>query len=145
MHIALHVLKTAGFLRKAAALVLRGHDLSPAQFNILNLLSDQPDGLAAGTLAEELVVDPSNVTGLIKRMKADGLLAECPSPGDARRHVVRLSARGKKRWQKAHDDYAAELARLDSALAKKGFTKAGLKPAHELLVTIDTHCHELLD
>ncbi len=41
-----------------------------------NLLSDQPDGMRASDLARALIVDRSNVTGLIKRMKKDGLLKE---------------------------------------------------------------------
>ncbi len=145
MHLALLILKTAGSLRKAAADVLGEHGLSPAQFNVLNLLSDQPAGMSAGALAEELVVDPSNITGLLKRMSRDGFVSTAPSPEDGRRLVVKLTAKGRARWQKAHTAYAAELSRLDAALTEKGVSDASRRAAMKTLGAIEDHCDELLD
>ena len=78
MHLALQILTTAQALEKAAQRIFRPHGLTAAQFNVLSLLSDQPGGMRASELASALIVDPSNVTGLLKRMKKDGLPQGAP-------------------------------------------------------------------
>ncbi|MDF9828265.1 DNA-binding MarR family transcriptional regulator [Ereboglobus sp. PH5-5] len=142
MHITTHILGAAGDIRKAATRVFRRHGLSPAQFNVLNLLSDQPDGLSAGVLAEELVVDPSNVTGLVGRMKRDGLLVTRRSPGDARMHVARLSAKGRRLWEASYADYANELAQFDAMLDEAGVPPDLLKELTGLIVMISEFCRQ---
>lgn len=116
MHLALQILLTAQGLEKAAQRVFRPHGLTPAQFNVLNLLADQPTGLRASALADALIVDRSNITGLLKRMKKDGLLHQVENPEDRREHVVALSPRGRKLWQEAGREYERCLAALDAAL-----------------------------
>src|SRR5262245_32317183 len=107
MEIPLLVLRTAGTLKKTAATRFREFQLSPAQFNVLNLLSDRPEGMRASDLAADLVVDPSNVTGLLRRLSDDGLVEDCDAPEDGRSRVVRLTHRGRNRWQKANAVYTA--------------------------------------
>src|SRR4051812_30131129 len=101
MEVALLVLGTAGKLKKAAARLFREYQLSPAQFNVLHLLSSRPEGMRAGDLANGLLVDPSNITGLLKRLSLDGLVEDRASPEDGRHRVVRLTAKGRSRWKKA--------------------------------------------
>src|SRR5579883_336733 len=103
MHLVLQVLATAQALEKAGQRVFKRHGLSPAQFNVLNLLSDQPDGLRASALAEALVVDPSNVTGLLKRMKKEDLVREVDNREDRRTHIVALTEKGRRLWKGASE------------------------------------------
>lgn len=119
MHLVLRILATARALEKAGQRVFKRHQLSSAQFNVLNLLSDQPEGMRATQLAEALVVDPSNITGLLKRMNAARLLKELENPEDARQRVVTLSAKGHRLWQEAHVDYRSELDRLGDLIPAK--------------------------
>ena len=79
MHLVLQVLAAAQAVEKAGQRLFRPHGLTVAKFNVLNLLSDQPAGMRASDLARALVVDPSNVTGLLKRMKAEKFLKEFDS------------------------------------------------------------------
>lgn len=109
MHLALQIVSAAGTLEKAAKRVFAPHGLTPAQFNVLNLLSDQPDGMRASDLAEALVVDPSNVTGLLKRMARDGWIVDRASPEDRRQHVTVLAPKGRAAWAKANHDYEKSL------------------------------------
>jgi MarR family 2-MHQ and catechol resistance regulon transcriptional repressor len=125
MHLVLQVLSTAQALQKEAHRIFRPHGLTPAQFNVLHLLSDQPSGMRASDLARALIVDPSNVTGLLKRMKQVGLLATLGNSHDRRQHVVGLSARGRASWRAACRDYERNLARLDAALGAEGRRVAG--------------------
>jgi DNA-binding MarR family transcriptional regulator len=117
VHLVLQVLSTAQALQKEAQRLFRPHGLTAAQFNVLHLLSSRPDGMRASDLARALIVDPSNVTGLLKRMKQVGLLRELENPRDRRQHVVTLSAKGRAAWAGAFRDYQRNLAALDSVLS----------------------------
>jgi DNA-binding MarR family transcriptional regulator len=112
MHLVLRVFTTAQALVKAANRVFRPHGLTTPQFNVLNILSRNPAGLRASDLASALIVDPSNVTGLLKRMKKEGLLAELSNGGDGRQYIVGLSAKGRAIWRRANLDYEKCLAAL---------------------------------
>ena len=128
MHIALQVLTTAQALDKAAVRIFKPHGVTPAQFNVLALLSDQSGGMCASDIAEALIVDPSNVTGLVKRMKKDGLLAELDNPADRRQRIVGLTGEGRRIWESAGKDYERCLAALDTPL-----TRAAVASAEKLL------------
>jgi DNA-binding MarR family transcriptional regulator len=116
MQISLLVLEAAGKLKKTAAELFKEFELSPAQFNVLHLLSDQPHGLKAGELAVGLLVDPSNITGLLTRLVRDGLVEDVASPSDGRSRVVKLTTRGRARWEKAFAAYTRAVGKLESVL-----------------------------
>jgi DNA-binding MarR family transcriptional regulator len=124
MNLVLQVLTTAAQIEKAAHKLFRPHGLSAAQFNVLNLLSDQPAGLRASALAEALIVDPSNVTGLLKRMKASGHLRTVDSPDDRRQHVVVLTERGRAVWQRAVRDYPRARGDIEQGLSPRDLMAA---------------------
>jgi DNA-binding MarR family transcriptional regulator len=68
-------------------------DLSPVQCHVLHLLEpEQP--LPMGRLAQTLGCDASNVTGLVDRLEARGLVERQPSGGDRRVKVLRLTPSG---------------------------------------------------
>lgn len=52
--------------------------------------------LAPGQLAEMLHLDPSTVTGIVKRLEKRGFVKRLPDPHDGRRVIVVLTARGTK-------------------------------------------------
>ena len=115
MHLVLEVLATARALEKAGQRIFRPHGLSTAQFNILNLLSDQPEGMRASDLARSLIVDPSSITGLLRRMKKEGYLKELDNQADRREHVVGLAPKGQKAWHAAFRDYQRSLKEIQAA------------------------------
>lgn len=53
-------------------------------------------GLSAGDLAAILHVHPSTLTGVLKRLIAQGMLIRRDDPNDRRRAVLRLTARGAR-------------------------------------------------
>src|SRR5438445_5667984 len=70
-------------------------DLSPVQCHVLHLLEpDQP--LPMGRLAETLSCDASNVTGLVDRLEARGLVERRPSGADRRVKVLQLTPTGSR-------------------------------------------------
>jgi DNA-binding MarR family transcriptional regulator len=112
MHLVLRVFTTAQALEKAASRVFKPHGLTTPQFNVLNILSRHPGGMRASDLANTLIVDPSNVTGLLKRMKKEGLLTELENSHDRRQYIVGLSAKGRATWRSANRQYEKCLAAL---------------------------------
>ena len=72
-----------------------GFDLSPAQCHVLHLI-EPGRPLPMGRLAETLSCDASNVTGLIDRLAARGLVERRPSAGDRRVKVLQLTPAGSR-------------------------------------------------
>jgi|EndMetStandDraft_3_1072993.scaffolds.fasta_scaffold05257_5 DNA-binding MarR family transcriptional regulator len=53
-------------------------------------------GISAGGLAKVLHLHPSTLTGVLKRLEAQGLLHRSPDAADGRRAVLRLTAQGQR-------------------------------------------------
>ena len=118
MNIVLQLLSTAQSVQKAGQRLFRPHGITVAQFNVLHVLSDVPQGMRASDIARILVVDPSNVTGLLKRMTTDGYLVGIDNNADRRQHVVGLSAKGRRVWSAAAADYQTRLEALEARITK---------------------------
>jgi len=79
----------------------RGHlpsaadELSPAQCHVLHLIEPERP-LPMGRLADTLGCDASNVTGLVDRLEARGLVQRRPSDADRRVKVIRLTPSGSR-------------------------------------------------
>jgi len=131
MHLVLRLLATAQALEKAAGRVFKPLGLTSAQFNVLNLLAMSPRGMRASDLAAALIVDPSNVTGLLRRMKRVGLLEELENAGDRRQYIVGLSPKGRSAWRRASPQYERCLASLVAP-----FSRAEISGAERVLESI---------
>lgn len=139
MQVVLRVFQTAQILDKAAKRVFAPHGLTAAQFNVLNLLSDQKDGLRASDLAATLIVDPSNVTGLLKRMSRDGLVVDLENKDDRRQRIVALTTKGRTLWSKASRDYEKCLNQLESM-----FSDIEKKLTEDVLIRLGTKADDLV-
>jgi DNA-binding MarR family transcriptional regulator len=92
-------------------------DLSPAQCHLLHLIEPERP-LPMGRLAHTLACDASNVTGLVDRLEARGLVERRPSTRDRRVKVIQLTPRGSRvRGQLLRQTTAAShpLSRLSPA------------------------------
>ena len=92
----LQLLRTAETLWNASRVLFARWELSPSQFNVLNLLLDQPDGMTQVELSRQLLMHRSNVTGLVDRLEERGLVERQDSPGDRRAYRVVLTAAGQR-------------------------------------------------
>jgi DNA-binding MarR family transcriptional regulator len=70
--------------------------LSPSQFNVLNLLSDNPQGCSQIELGRLLITHRSNMTGLVDRLVRRGLVARRDSAEDRRAYRIVLTQAGRK-------------------------------------------------
>ena len=70
--------------------------LSWAKLAALKVLSEAGESLPLGQLAERLSCVKSNITQLVDRLEADGLVARKPDPKDRRTKLAVLTAAGRK-------------------------------------------------
>ena len=70
-------------------------ELSPVQCHVLHLLEPERP-LPMGRLAETLACDASNVTGLVDRLEARGLVQRRPASGDRRVKELQLTPAGSR-------------------------------------------------
>jgi DNA-binding MarR family transcriptional regulator len=138
MHVVLRVFQTAQIFDKAAKRIFSPHSLTAAQFNVMNLLADQKEGMRASDLATSLIVDPSNVTGLLKRMSRDGLVVDLESEKDRRQRIVTLTPKGRTLWSKAFRDYEKCLCLLEALLSDRE-----KKITEEILIRLSDKASEL--
>jgi MarR family transcriptional regulator, organic hydroperoxide resistance regulator len=72
---------------------LRPYDLTTQQLWLLARLDDE--GVPIGTLAEALQCHSSNVTGMVDRLEARGLVARQPDASDRRVKLVAITPTGR--------------------------------------------------
>ncbi|MFD5077694.1 MarR family winged helix-turn-helix transcriptional regulator [Streptomyces sp. NPDC058371] len=70
------------------------HALTGAQARLLSLLSMQP--LPMRRLAQQLKCEPSNVTGIVDRLEARGLVERRPDPADRRVKLAAPTEEGRR-------------------------------------------------
>ncbi|GAA0641288.1 MarR family transcriptional regulator [Streptomyces thermospinosisporus] len=71
-----------------------GHALTGAQARLLSLLSLEP--LPMRRLAQRLKCEPSNVTGIVDRLEARGLVERRPDPADRRVKLAVATEEGRR-------------------------------------------------
>ncbi|MFF6999137.1 MarR family winged helix-turn-helix transcriptional regulator [Streptomyces sp. NPDC008313] len=84
------------------------HALTGAQARLLSLLSLEP--LPMRRLAQKLKCEPSNVTGIVDRLEARGLVERRPDPGDRRVKLAAATQEGGRIARSLRDslDFARE-------------------------------------
>jgi len=101
----LQLLRAAEALWNASRIFFGQWDLGPSQFNVLNLLYDQPDGCTQTELSRSLIMHRSNLTGLVDRLEARGLVQRRDNASDRRAYRVVLTAAGRKLVQQILPHY----------------------------------------
>ncbi len=105
-------------LLKAHGLLLREvrrrvpPDLTLPQFDVLAQLHRRPDGMTPGELTRELLVTAGNVTGIVARLCALGLVERRRVPRDRRTVRLRLTARGERLMREAIPRHRREVGAL---------------------------------
>jgi DNA-binding MarR family transcriptional regulator len=106
------VLATSGLLLRESQYFFRPLGVTEAQFNVLNVLANAPAGLSQRELGDVLVVDRSNVTGLLDRMEKSGWVRREDHPRDRRIHRVMLTASGRQLWAGVWPLYVAAVEKV---------------------------------
>jgi DNA-binding MarR family transcriptional regulator len=87
-------------------------DVTLPRFDVMAALSRHPEGLTMGSLSRWLRVSNGNVTGVVARLEADGLVLRQPRADDQRVMDVRLTGEGRAAFARlaaAHEGWIDEL------------------------------------
>jgi DNA-binding MarR family transcriptional regulator len=82
------------------------------RFDVMAALWRAPGGMMMGELSRFLLVSNGNVTGIVERLVADGLVERIAREGDRRASVVRLTDAGRAAFAamaEAHAEWIDEL------------------------------------
>jgi DNA-binding MarR family transcriptional regulator len=101
----LELLRTTESLWNASRVFFARWDLSPSQFNVLNLLDDQRQGCTQIELSRLLIMHRSNVTGLVDRLEGRGLVERKDKAQDRRAFNIVLTAAGRKLLRQIQPHY----------------------------------------
>jgi DNA-binding MarR family transcriptional regulator len=125
----LQLLRTAEGLWNASHALFAHWGLSPSQFNLLNLLHPGPSGASQVELSRELIMHRSNVTGLVDRLQARGLVERRERAGDRRSYEVVLTPAGSRLVSEILPHYYAAAERVwgDVPAARAGAIAADLE------------------
>lgn len=128
----IQVLAAADVVVQESHRLFRPRGLSGAQFNVLNVLGPKPEGLSQRELSDVLVVDRSNITGLLDRMTKAGWVRRQDHPSDRRVYLVSLTTSGRKLWRQILPDYLAAVRQVTG-----GLDRGELKRATETLQRLE--------
>jgi DNA-binding MarR family transcriptional regulator len=81
-------------------------DTTLPRFDVLAALYRFEDGLKMSELSAALRVSNGNVTGIVERLVADGLVLRVPVAGDKRATLVRLSIKGRETFARMAEAHA---------------------------------------
>src|SRR5260221_1771743 len=95
----LRLLRTANMIWDSGRVFFEQWDLSPSQFNVLNLLHANSLGLSQTNLGRQLLTHRSNVTGLVDRLEKRGFVERTNSETDRRVYQVVLTSTGRRLLQ----------------------------------------------
>ena len=91
----LNVVRTAEVLQRTMADFLREFDLSPVQYNVLRILRGAgAAGATCSQIGERLLTRDPDITRLLDRMEARGLILRERSSEDRRVVITRISGAG---------------------------------------------------
>jgi DNA-binding MarR family transcriptional regulator len=136
--LVVQTVRTSNALLRASRRIFKPFGLSEAQFNVLHILQDATTPLTQRELSDILIVDRSNVTGLIDRMEAAGWVERLPVPGDRRAYQVTLTSPGRKLWQKVYPHYQRA---ADTVIAH--LPPAQLRTTREVLAILENQATPL--
>jgi DNA-binding MarR family transcriptional regulator len=123
------VLTTADIFLREGQRLFRPHGITAAQYNVLSVLAAAGEGISQRELGDVLVVDRSNVTGLVDRMEKAGWVRRTDDPADRRVYRIMLTPAGRRLWEKIAPAYEAVVLQVVGGLTEKqaGATLSGLK------------------
>ena len=117
----LSIVHTGNLLSKDGQRLLRPLGLTDAQFNVLMLLEHHCDEgrLSQTKLGKMLLVNRSNVTGLVDRMEKAGLVRRVADREDRRVNQLEMTEAGGRVLEKAYKEYFSRIEDIMSTLSGK--------------------------
>ncbi|MDQ3923728.1 MAG: MarR family transcriptional regulator [Actinomycetota bacterium] len=90
------------------------------RFDVMAALYDAPEeGLSMGEVSRRLKVSNGNVTGIVERLKKEGLIQRRTKPDDRRSQLVRLTDSGRTTFEEMAEAHEGWIASMLSGLSEK--------------------------
>lgn len=105
---------TSLMLKKTSSRLFQDYLASDAQFNIMKLLKDANEPLTQNDLSKMLLVDKSNVTGLIDRLEKQDYIRRNKVEGDRRSYHITLTDEGRELINKLDRMYLKKVSQIMS-------------------------------
>jgi DNA-binding MarR family transcriptional regulator len=113
--IYLSLLRTAEWLSRGVAETISRADLTPTQYNALRILRGAgTEGASCSEVSDRMVTKDSDITRLLDRLEARGLISREREAKDRRRIVTRITDEGRR-----------VLAELDAPVAETHRSQLG--------------------
>jgi len=118
------ILKSADSLSQEAEHLIKSHNLTMAQYNVLRILRGaEPQGLLCRGISERMISRDPDMTRLLDRMEMRGLITRERQKDDRRVIVTRITGEGLA-FLKKLDQPVRELHKRQFAHMKSGRMKA---------------------
>jgi homoprotocatechuate degradation regulator HpaR len=101
---------------------LREHGLTDQQWRVLRVLAETSE-CDVSTIAQGAYLLGPSLSGVLTRMERDGLILRAADTQDARRQVIRASAKGKRMVAKLAESIEAHYASMEATLGKARLTQ----------------------
>lgn len=122
----LSIMRTAEALSWGVSETLKGADLTPAQYNVLRILRGAaPEGATCGQISERMVTKDSDITRLLERLDARGLISRERDGQDRRYVTVRITTEGLSLLASLEEPMAQCHKRQIGHLGKERLTSLG--------------------
>ncbi len=113
------VMATADTFLRESHRLFKPLGLTAAQYNVIAALATAERDLSQRELGDLLVVDRSNVTGLINRLERTGWVARTQDPEDARVRRLKLTSSGRRLWERVRPRYEAVVRQVAAELSDR--------------------------
>jgi len=124
------LLRAARAVERRLEVTLETAGLSPPKYGALKQLAEAGEPLALSALAERLTCVRSNITQLVDRLEADGLVRRVEDPKDRRSVRAALTplgrerqAAGAERVAELQGEVAEALSELDSGALERALAR----------------------
>jgi len=86
-------------------------DMTLPRFDLMAQLDKAPAGMKLGQLSQRLMASNGNITGLVGRLLAEGMLEREAAPNDGRAQLVKLTPEGRRGFRAmaaSHENWIAD-------------------------------------
>lgn len=115
-------------------------DTTLPRFDLMAQLERSPDGLKMNALSRRLMVTGGNVTGITDQLVREGLVERVDVEGDRRAYCIRLTASGRKAFDKMAREHEGWIVAAFETLSPRE-----LASLHRLLGKVKQHHHHALE
>jgi DNA-binding MarR family transcriptional regulator len=118
----INVLYTANWLYNKMSAILKPYNLTHEQFNILRILrGSHPKSMCQKDVLSRMIAPQSNITALMKKLVAKGLVVIVKSTADKREYVINISEQGLELLKKMDTDLKPEMVKVNNLSVSEAF------------------------